>query len=235
MRALDALLPEVARNEGRAIHLFDHDGRQQTFLFREYYCDEAKCDCRRVVLIVEWIEGARVAATINYAFEPPPPRYGEPQIFLDPLNPQSPHSEVLLKVFTQMIGEDAAYRERLTQHYAQFKAAVGRRRKERAKPKRAAVPASTGSGGELQSWPARPAAVIARRSSASPACWTRSIGSSNGCVHGATATRRSYASARRTRRWPRSTIARPTSWWESSIAPTPTLVSRSGSGRSCRR
>ncbi len=123
MMAFDLLFLEVAKRESRAIHMVDRAGRQQTFLFREHYCTETGCDCRRVVLQVEWIEGKRVAATINYAFEPSR-RRDEPKMFLDPLNPQSAASDDLLVVFSEMLEKDREYRERLVRHYAMWKQVV---------------------------------------------------------------------------------------------------------------
>jgi hypothetical protein len=123
MMAFDLLFLEVAKRESRAIHTFAASGGQQTFLFREFYCTEPGCDCRRVVLQVEWIDGKRVAATINYAFEPSR-RRDEPQLFLDPLNPQSPGSNDLLAVFSEMIEKDREYRACLVRHYEIWKQVV---------------------------------------------------------------------------------------------------------------
>ncbi|HEY6724145.1 MAG TPA: SEC-C metal-binding domain-containing protein [Polyangiaceae bacterium] len=95
--------------------VIDRDGLPKgDYLFREFYCNEPDCDCRRVVLQVYWAQGKRVAATINYAFEPSkPPFDDEPQVFLDPLNPQSDSSEVLFEIFGEIIADDRAYYDRL--------------------------------------------------------------------------------------------------------------------------
>ncbi|HEY6724143.1 MAG TPA: hypothetical protein VI197_08920 [Polyangiaceae bacterium] len=101
MMPFDTVFPEVAKKESRAIHVLDREGLPKgDYLFREFYCNEPDCDCRRVVLQVYWAQGKRVAASINYAFEPSkPPFDDEPQTFLDPLNPQSNSSEVLFEIF----------------------------------------------------------------------------------------------------------------------------------------
>jgi hypothetical protein len=123
MMAFDDVFFEVAKRESRAIQAVDHRGRPATFLFREFYCADPGCDCRRVVLHVHWVEEKCIAASINYAFEPSR-RRDEPQISLDPLNPQGEHAEGLLGLFTKVIQTDREYRERLIQHYVAWKQVV---------------------------------------------------------------------------------------------------------------
>lgn len=123
MMAFDHVFYEVARGDSRAIQAVDQAGSPATFLFREFYCTDPGCDCRRVVLQVHWVEGKRVAATINYAFEPSR-RRDEPQIFLDPLNPQTEYSSGLLALFTEMIAKDGELRAQLHRHYAMWKQVV---------------------------------------------------------------------------------------------------------------
>ena len=155
MMAFDHVFWELARAESRAITAFDPAGTPSTFLFRELYCIDPGCDCRRVVLHVHWVEGRCVAASINYAFEPSR-RRDEPQISLDPLNPQSERSMALLALFTELIATDGELRDRLHQHYAMWKRVVDDpshpdhakvappRRKRRSRRERAA--ASQGVG-----------------------------------------------------------------------------------------
>jgi len=124
MMAFDHVFLEIARNESRAIHtLGDAGAVKGTFLFRELYCADPGCDCRRVALQVQWVEKNQVAATINYALERPK-RRTEPQLYLDPLNPPSDLANWLLDVFEDMIVTDTAYRETLRRHYKMWKAAV---------------------------------------------------------------------------------------------------------------
>jgi hypothetical protein len=123
MMAFDHVFWEIAREESRACQRLDHRRRPATFLFREFYCTDPGCDCRRVVLHMHWVEEERVAASINYAFEPSR-RRDEPQISLDPLNPQSEHAEGLLGLFTEVIRKDREFRERLVRHYAMWKQVV---------------------------------------------------------------------------------------------------------------
>lgn len=82
-----------------------------TFLLREYYCAEADCDCRRTLLQIWWTERHEIAATLNYSFEPAtPPSEDEPQIFVDPINPQSDLSSALCELVERMIADDWSYR-----------------------------------------------------------------------------------------------------------------------------
>jgi hypothetical protein len=126
MMALDVLFPDLARAECRTLQPFNNpDLPQGTFLFREHYCEERNCDCRRTLLQVWWTEERRHVATINYGFEPAkPPFDDEPQIMLDPLNPQSDLSDAIQDIFETMIKNDAGYHDRLVRHYEMWKAVV---------------------------------------------------------------------------------------------------------------
>jgi hypothetical protein len=123
MMAFDHVFWEVAKRDSRMIQTVDQAGLPATFVFREFYCTDPGCDCRRVVLHMHWVEQKRVAASINYAFEPSR-RRDEPQISLDPLNPQSEHSKNLLALFKEMIAKDGEYRGRLLRHYTMWKEVV---------------------------------------------------------------------------------------------------------------
>jgi hypothetical protein len=126
MLPFDVLFPVVAQQESRAITVSDHPPLPQgTFLFRESYCTDRGCDCRRVLLQVYCGKPSQQVATINYAFEPPkPPHEGEGQVFLDPINPQSELSAALLAIFKDMVAADAEFRSRLIRHYEMWKRVV---------------------------------------------------------------------------------------------------------------
>jgi hypothetical protein len=123
MMAFDHVFGEVARRDSRALRTVDDRGAPATFVFQEYYCTDPGCDCRRVLLHLHWVEHQRVAASINYAFEPSK-RRGEPQISLDPLNPQSEHSESLLALFTEVIATEKRLRDDFVRHYTMWKQVV---------------------------------------------------------------------------------------------------------------
>ena len=99
--------------------------------FLELYCDEPACDCRRVVIdVIAPTTGPKIWATINYGWESL--EFYEKWIrdketarecygaTLDPLNPQTEYSDALLRLFNQVL-QDEAYVERLKRHYQLFK------------------------------------------------------------------------------------------------------------------
>lgn len=126
MMPFDVLFPKLAAAECRTIRPFNNPQLPEgTFLFRELYCTEPDCDCRRVLLQVHWTERREVSATINYGFEPcKPPFDDEPRVFLDPINPQSRLSDALFELFTIMVKNDPPYHDRLVRHYEMWKAVV---------------------------------------------------------------------------------------------------------------
>src|SRR5258705_9823179 len=122
MLPFEVVFPEVAERELRGVQTVDERGRAASFAFREVYCVEPGCDCRRVTLLAFWMEGERVAASIDYFFETSRKR-GEGHAFLDPQKPQSEHSESLLEIFEQLV-KDREYREQLHRHYEMWKKVV---------------------------------------------------------------------------------------------------------------
>jgi hypothetical protein len=99
----------------------------------ELYCDEAGCDCRRVVIEVIARRTGDVLAIINYGWESREfyeKKLGSDEYArevvgasLDPLNRQSRHAPILLAMFRDVV-KDRAYKERLAQHYRMFKETV---------------------------------------------------------------------------------------------------------------
>ncbi|MGO4882710.1 MAG: hypothetical protein ACLP59_18110 [Bryobacteraceae bacterium] len=97
----------------------------------EFYCDESGCDCRRVTICVlrpdtGWGE---IWATISYGWESPdfykewsaasdPLEMQRP--CLDPLNPQTVYSNILLDLFREIL-QSPDYVERLKRHYRMFR------------------------------------------------------------------------------------------------------------------
>ena len=120
----DHLFPELAIRE--VLMIEDASTRPSRILvFREFYCTDPRCDCRRVVLHATVDGRPRVIASIGYGFEPPlPPFEDEPQALLDPLNPQSEMSETVLDLFTTLVEREPAIRERLISHYVRWKNVV---------------------------------------------------------------------------------------------------------------
>ena len=126
MLPFDLVFPDLARSEALFIEIADKRSRPAGLLvFREFYCNDPGCDCRRVVLHGAVAGQQRVIAGIGYGFEPAkPPFHDEPQIFLDPLNPQSELSDVVLNVFTKLVESEPSVRERFIRHYEMWKSVV---------------------------------------------------------------------------------------------------------------
>lgn len=126
MLPFDLLFPDLARSEALFIEVADKRSRPAALLvFREFYCNDPGCDCRRVILHAVVAGQQRIVAGIGYGFEPSkPPFHDEPQIFLDPLNPQSELSDVVLDVFTKLVESEPSVRERFIEHYTLWKRVV---------------------------------------------------------------------------------------------------------------
>ena len=122
--------PHIAVNETRTLRfngsLILPDGE---YGFIELYCDDPKCDCRRVLIqVMTPTSGQKVWATINYGWENAgyykkwchsnDDDYQGP--FLDPINAQSPYAGTLLELFKQMLN-DKAYVECFAKHYGLFR------------------------------------------------------------------------------------------------------------------
>jgi hypothetical protein len=110
--------PELAERETRTITVLKtHDDLPEgTYGLFESYCPDPACDCRRVMLNIALKEKLErgYLATISYGFDRDEEMAGP---FLDPLNPQSEHSEALLEMVTTATLSDRRYVERLERHY----------------------------------------------------------------------------------------------------------------------
>lgn len=126
MRPFDLVFPDVAQRESFAIEAVDDEGDPKaTFVFRELYCPDRGCDCRRVMLQVSVADDDEVVATIGYSFEHHrTQRLGIPQIMLDPMNTQSDLSETVLALFTRLANAQPEVRERFIAHYVMWKSVV---------------------------------------------------------------------------------------------------------------
>ena len=131
---LYSLLPEVAKAETRCVLDREHNAG---IAFREMFCDEPGCDCRRVLFQVTPVDdGDNVLATISYGWEPDS-FYREWAGFpledhdLEELRgpglmrttPQSEHAHDVLDICRELLTDDA-YRERIVRHYRMFRRIV---------------------------------------------------------------------------------------------------------------
>jgi hypothetical protein len=126
MLPFDLVFPDVAQRESFAIKAVDDEGEpEETFVFRELYCPDRGCDCRRVMLQVSLVDAEEVVATLGYSFEPHrTKRLGIPQIMLDPMNTQSDLSDDVLALFTRLVKSQPEVRERFIEHYSMWKKVV---------------------------------------------------------------------------------------------------------------
>jgi hypothetical protein len=136
---------DLAFREMRALLVRSHESLPPgDYGFLEFYCNESGCDCRRVILhVLRADTGPRVWASINFGWEKP--SYyrqwmrGDAEAArdlagatLDPLNPQTEHSQTLLGLFQRIVLGDPAYVRRLERHYRLFKRRERRRSRARA-------------------------------------------------------------------------------------------------------
>ncbi len=130
-----AVFPDLAFSEMRAIFARGSgDIPDGEYGFVESYCDEAGCDCRRVIITIKSPPPvSQIWATINYGWESV--EYYERWMgsnkyvkecrgaYLDPLNPQTEYANFFLG-FVETALEDKAYVERLKRHYQLFKQSI---------------------------------------------------------------------------------------------------------------
>ncbi len=131
--------PDVAEREARSVHVIDDPGGVPAgnYLLVESYCDDAGCDCRRVLLNVFSIERRRVEAVINFGWESRDfyARWlgglDDPEFLhaiqgpcLNVGSPASRHAPAILQLVNEMTLADREYIERLKRHYRMFRETV---------------------------------------------------------------------------------------------------------------
>jgi hypothetical protein len=141
--------PEMGLAETRTITVSGRDDLPNgQYAFVEFYCDEPGCDCSRALIrVLSRSTGPKIWATISFGwkdvdFYEARLKDRETAIIckgpsLDPICEQSPNSTVLLQLFEGML-TDAAYVDRLKEHYRVFRQSLaGIRRPARAKKPKA--------------------------------------------------------------------------------------------------
>jgi len=136
--------PELGARETRALRV---TGRKELpdgdYGFLELYCDEPGCDCRRVMIdVLREDTEDKIWATLNYGWENVEfyRQWGRCSSdrearamkgpVLDPLNPQTQYSQVLLERFRILL-QSPDYVQRLIHHYQMFRTAVEKEQLER--------------------------------------------------------------------------------------------------------
>jgi len=148
--ALHELLPELAEEETRTITIVKPYGSLPagSYGIVEMYCDDKKCDCRRVFLSVVSSETFKPVAVIAYGWESlefyskwyhnETDRRTLEELkgpILNLLSPQSKHAADALDLVKAYVLSDKTYINRLKKHYMAFKEAVENRSKTSSKTK----------------------------------------------------------------------------------------------------
>jgi hypothetical protein len=132
---------ETAVRETRNVTLLeDRNGVPAgTYVFHEYYCDDLRCDCRRVIVVVSRAEDEEMSeplATISYGWEMPAfyrkwsgeddPVYHRmlASVTLEPLTQMSVVAEGLRHLFEEVLENDPQFKRRFHRHYLEFRSAV---------------------------------------------------------------------------------------------------------------
>ncbi|MBZ0150937.1 MAG: SEC-C domain-containing protein [Planctomycetes bacterium] len=133
---LHHLLPDLASRETRTVTVFRAGGSlpPDEYLLIEMFCDEAGCDCRRVMLQVMSVGAGRVEAVIAYGWEDVEfyRRWNhdddDPMIIrhlkgpvLNLGSPETENSEAAFAMVQEVALSDPLYVERLKRHYAAFR------------------------------------------------------------------------------------------------------------------
>jgi len=147
MIALHSVLPELAQREVCCVHVGVAPGISPSsglpageYAFVEFYCEDLKCDCRRVFIqVIARHRPDQILASINCGWEkesfyrttmpwdPEAPREVV-QGALDPINQQSEHAKALLELFQRYVLDDP-FRLRLGRHYQLCREEIRRRQK----------------------------------------------------------------------------------------------------------
>lgn len=125
--------PSLAAREQAVVQVDGHsDLPAGIYGFRELYCDEDGCDCRRAIISVGEMTGLQDdLASISYGWETlayykmwmrgTPVMRGLKGASLNPLGLQSEYSKACLRLFKELIREPG-YEQRIKRHYQLFKA-----------------------------------------------------------------------------------------------------------------
>ena len=102
---------KLAKTETRS---FIYGGDEYAVL--EFFCTDPNCDCRRVLLTIMSRNHMRIEASIAFGFDRD--SLMGPGLELDPLNPQGPHADAVMKLIKQQVLSDSSYVDRIRRHYA---------------------------------------------------------------------------------------------------------------------
>ncbi|HVA48545.1 MAG TPA: hypothetical protein VNH11_19425 [Pirellulales bacterium] len=126
MQPFAQLFPHLAKDECRVLRLLGEreqidDIPADGYALLEYYCNERKCNCRRVMLNVVRESTGRSVGMISFGLYPDSVPVGP---FLDPLHPRAPFAHSVLEMVDDLVLSDAQYVARLRRHYQMFRAEI---------------------------------------------------------------------------------------------------------------
>ena len=131
MEAFYNKFPEIAEKETRCIIITNKQRGLPNgeYFLVESYCNDPKCDCRRV--FINFLHKEEILATVGYGWESLDfyeKWIGEPDMAVDAkgpvlelTGPNTKYSETILRLFKEVILKDKQYIERLKRHYDMFK------------------------------------------------------------------------------------------------------------------
>jgi hypothetical protein len=147
----DEYFRELAETETRIITIplgGASDLPADSYLFRELFCNERNCDCRRVFFSVFSERQKRTEAIVAYGWETKAfyaKWMGNADLatlvemqgpILNPGSSQSPLAPEILRLTEEVLLKDPAYLERIKRHYALFRQKIeGGKLKWKAKDK----------------------------------------------------------------------------------------------------
>ncbi len=134
--------PEISKCETRSITLLERTSAglpPGEYGFLEMYCNERKCDCRRVFLYVVTPPSKDPLAVVAYGWESEKfyakwMRDDSPDVIeelkgpsLNMASPQSKLAPAVLKLVKEVLLQDTEYIERLKGHYKMFRDKIDRK------------------------------------------------------------------------------------------------------------
>jgi hypothetical protein len=144
--------PEEARRETRSVTILpgsEFGLPSDEYVFLEMYCDEPRCDCRRVLFYVVAHSRGTVQAVIGWGWEDAAfyarwMKFGDKSLAalmkgpaLNPLSPATELAPALLELVRNVLLKDPEYVERIKRHYQMVRAKIDKpRRPKRGKLKK---------------------------------------------------------------------------------------------------
>ena len=136
------LFPEIAERETRTITMFEQSSSglpSGDYGFIEMYCNERKCDCRRVFFYVVSKTTKKPVAVIAYGWESQKfyakwMKDDSPEVIAElqgPIlnmgSPQSKYAPAILEIVKDIILKDSAYIDRIKTHYKMYRDKIDRK------------------------------------------------------------------------------------------------------------